>query len=67
MLKLDVEQLKEAMAAPPTVECGSGRRWAHRAPAENSGLAVYRAVIAKMTPQQEKNIPRTGDFDGHTA
>ena len=22
---------------------------------------------AKMTPQQEKNIPRTGDFDGHTA
>ncbi len=22
---------------------------------------------AKMTPQQQKNIPRTGDFDGHTA
>lgn len=22
---------------------------------------------AKMTPQQEKNIPRTADFDGHTA
>jgi hypothetical protein len=22
---------------------------------------------AKMTPQQEKNMPRTGDFDGHTA
>jgi hypothetical protein len=22
---------------------------------------------AKMTPQQEKNIPETGDFDGHTA
>ena len=22
---------------------------------------------AKMTPQQEKNIPRTGAFDGHTA
>lgn len=22
---------------------------------------------AKMTPQQEKNIPKTGDFDGHTA
>jgi hypothetical protein len=22
---------------------------------------------AKMTPQQEKNIPRTGNFDGHTA
>jgi hypothetical protein len=21
---------------------------------------------AKMTPQQEKNIPKTGDFDGHT-
>ena len=21
----------------------------------------------KMTPQQEKNIPKTGDFDGHTA
>jgi len=21
----------------------------------------------KMTPQQEKNIPRTGNFDGHTA
>jgi hypothetical protein len=20
-----------------------------------------------MTPQQEKNIPKTGDFDGHTA
>jgi hypothetical protein len=24
LLKLDVEQLKEAVAAPPTVECGSG-------------------------------------------
>ncbi|MGA2412657.1 MAG: hypothetical protein ABSG46_20025 [Candidatus Binataceae bacterium] len=23
--------------------------------------------FAKMTPQQEKNIPETGDFDGHTA
>jgi hypothetical protein len=22
---------------------------------------------AKMTPQQEKNMPRTGAFDGHTA
>jgi hypothetical protein len=22
---------------------------------------------AKMTPQQEKNIHKTGDFDGHTA
>jgi hypothetical protein len=22
---------------------------------------------AKMTPQQQKNIPKTGDFDGHTA
>jgi hypothetical protein len=22
---------------------------------------------AKMTPQQEKNIPKTGIFDGHTA
>ena len=22
---------------------------------------------AKMTPQQEKNIPKTGKFDGHTA
>jgi len=22
---------------------------------------------AKMTPQQEKNIPKIGDFDGHTA
>lgn len=22
---------------------------------------------AKMTPQEEKNIPRTGHFDGHTA
>jgi hypothetical protein len=22
---------------------------------------------SKMTPQQEKNIPRTGNFDGHTA
>ena len=22
---------------------------------------------AKMTPQQAKNIPRAGDFDGHTA
>ncbi len=22
---------------------------------------------AKMTPQQEKNIPKSGDFDGHTA
>jgi hypothetical protein len=22
---------------------------------------------AKLTPQQKKNIPRTGDFDGHTA
>jgi hypothetical protein len=22
---------------------------------------------AKMTPQQEKNIPKAGDFDGHTA
>jgi hypothetical protein len=22
---------------------------------------------AKMTPQQAKNIPQTGDFDGHTA
>ncbi len=22
---------------------------------------------AKMTPQQEKNIPKTGDFNGHTA
>ncbi len=22
---------------------------------------------AKMTPQQEKNIPKTGRFDGHTA
>jgi hypothetical protein len=22
---------------------------------------------AKMTPQQEKNIPKTGEFDGHTA
>jgi hypothetical protein len=21
----------------------------------------------KMTPQQAKNIPKTGDFDGHTA
>ena len=21
----------------------------------------------KMTPQQEKNIPKSGDFDGHTA
>jgi hypothetical protein len=23
--------------------------------------------FAKMTPQQEKNIPKTGIFDGHTA
>jgi hypothetical protein len=23
--------------------------------------------FAKMTPQQEKNIPKRGDFDGHTA
>jgi hypothetical protein len=23
--------------------------------------------FAKMTPQQEKNIPKTGEFDGHTA
>jgi hypothetical protein len=22
---------------------------------------------AKMTPQQEKNMPKTGTFDGHTA
>jgi len=22
---------------------------------------------AKMTPQQEKNTPEVGDFDGHTA
>ncbi len=22
---------------------------------------------AKMTPQEEKNIPKAGDFDGHTA
>jgi hypothetical protein len=22
---------------------------------------------SKMTPQQRKNIPRTGEFDGHTA
>ncbi len=22
---------------------------------------------AKMTPQQEKNMPKTGAFDGHTA
>ncbi len=22
---------------------------------------------SKMTPQQEKNIPKTGRFDGHTA
>jgi hypothetical protein len=22
---------------------------------------------AKMTPQQKKNIPKTGAFDGHTA
>jgi hypothetical protein len=22
---------------------------------------------AKMTPQQAKNIPKTGEFDGHTA
>ena len=22
---------------------------------------------AKMTPQQAKKIPKTGDFDGHTA
>ncbi len=22
---------------------------------------------AKMAPQREKNIPKTGDFDGHTA
>jgi hypothetical protein len=22
---------------------------------------------AKMTPQQAKNIPKTGNFDGHTA
>ena len=22
---------------------------------------------AKMTPQQEKNMPKTGEFDGHTA
>jgi hypothetical protein len=22
---------------------------------------------AKMTKQEEKNIPKTGDFDGHTA
>jgi hypothetical protein len=25
------------------------------------------ADTAKMTPQQAKNIPKTGDFDGHTA
>jgi hypothetical protein len=23
--------------------------------------------FAKMTPQQKKNIPKTGIFDGHTA
>jgi hypothetical protein len=23
--------------------------------------------FAKMTPQQEKNMPKTGVFDGHTA
>jgi hypothetical protein len=23
--------------------------------------------ISKMTPQQKKNIPDTGEFDGHTA
>jgi hypothetical protein len=22
---------------------------------------------AKMTPQEEKNIPKSGEFDGHTA
>ena len=25
------------------------------------------ADTAKMTPQQAKNIPKAGDFDGHTA
>jgi hypothetical protein len=30
--QVDVEQLKEAMAAPPTVACGSGRRRAHTEP-----------------------------------
>jgi hypothetical protein len=26
-----------------------------------------RPDTAKMTPQQEKNTPEVGDFDGHTA
>jgi hypothetical protein len=32
LLKLDVEQLKEAVAAAATIECGSGRRWAQTEP-----------------------------------
>ena len=39
LLKRDVEQLKEAVAAPRTVECGSGRRW-----------AAYRDLVAKCAP-----------------
>ena len=39
-----------------------------RSLAESSDLAVYRVVrIPKMTPQQEKNIPKEGEFDGHVA
>ena len=26
-----------------------------------------KPVQDKMTPQQEKNIPKSGEFDGHTA
>ena len=25
------------------------------------------ADTAKMTPQEDKNIPKSGEFDGHTA
>jgi hypothetical protein len=39
LLKRDVEQLKEAVAAPRTVECGSGHRW-----------AAYRDLVAKCAP-----------------
>jgi hypothetical protein len=31
-------------------------------------LTKYNAELAgKLMPQEEKNIPKAGDFDGHTA
>jgi hypothetical protein len=57
LLKLDLEQLKEAVAAPPAVECGCGRRRAHTKPWSPNGRYAKGFGAARLRPMSQGRGP----------